>query len=49
MLPSLVVYKEVRPNCPSVLVPVVDFEDLGLVYHGSMIAKYALILSEGRG
>ena len=49
LLPSLVVYEEVRSDCPSSLVPVVDFEDLGLVYHGSMVAKHAFILSEGRG
>jgi hypothetical protein len=49
LFPSLVVYEEVRSSCPSCYVPVVEFEDLGLVYHGSMVAKYALILSEGRG
>jgi len=52
LFPSFVVYKEVRTDRPSFcvgFVPVVDFEDLGLVYHGSMIAEYAFVLREGRG
>lgn len=51
LLPSLVVYEEVRSDCPKLcvgFVPVVDFKDLGLVYHGPMVTKYAFVLGEGR-